>query len=75
MLMSLSGEIFYTVNHIMDVIFMKTLYIVQFEKERVLKVATIFGANAADKSNLFLAIIAAILIIRRSNYRKMRWYR
>ena len=42
--------------------------IVQTEKERVLKVASIFGANAAGKSNLFLALTAAILMVRFSNY-------
>ena len=30
-----------------------------FGKEKVLKVATVFGANAAGKSNLFLALTAA----------------
>ena len=35
--------------------------------ERLLKVATIFGANAAGKSNIFIAITAAIMNIRLSN--------
>lgn len=41
------------------------------KKERVLKVATIFGANAAGKSNLFFALTAAILMIRFSNQRQI----
>ena len=39
--------------------------------ERVLKVITVFGANAAGKSNLFLALTAAILAIRMSNNRQL----
>ena len=34
---------------------------------RVLKVATVFGANAAGKSNLFYALTTAIMAIRLSN--------
>ena len=41
--------------------------IVVEDKERVLKVAAIFGANASGKSNLFLALTSAILNIRLSN--------
>ena len=41
--------------------------IVDEGEEKVLKVATIFGANASGKSNLFLAITTAILNIRLSN--------
>ena len=40
-------------------------------KERVLRTAAIFGANAAGKSNLFKAIGAAILLIRTSNMRQV----
>jgi len=35
--------------------------------EKLLKVATVFGANASGKTNLFLALTSAILIIRLSN--------
>lgn len=35
--------------------------------EKLLKVVTIFGANASGKSNLFLALTAAILAVRFSN--------
>lgn len=41
--------------------------IVEFRKDRILKVATVFGANAAGKSNIFLALTAAILAVRVSN--------
>ena len=41
------------------------------KKERVLKVAALFGANAAGKSNLFLALTAAILMVRFSNQRQI----
>lgn len=40
-------------------------------KERILKVATVFGANAAGKSNLFFALTAAILMVRLSNQRQI----
>ena len=36
-------------------------------KNRTLKVATVFGANASGKSNLFLALTAAILTIKFSH--------
>lgn len=36
-------------------------------KHKCLKVASIYGANAAGKSNLFLALTAAIMTVRRSN--------
>ena len=36
-------------------------------QDRLLKVATVFGANASGKSNLFLAFTTAILNIRLSN--------
>ncbi len=39
-------------------------------KNNVLKVASIFGANASGKSNFFLALRAAILLIRTSKYRQ-----
>ena len=35
--------------------------------DRILKNVSIFGANAAGKSNLFKALTAAIIIVRRSN--------
>lgn len=38
-----------------------------FGADRLLKVATVFGANASGKSNLFIALTAAIVNIRRSN--------
>lgn len=37
---------------------------------RALKVATIFGANAAGKSNIFKALSAAILLVRLSNFKQ-----
>ena len=40
-------------------------------KERVLRTAAVFGANAAGKSNLFKAIGTAILLIRTSNMRQV----
>ncbi len=40
-------------------------------KERILKTAAIFGANAAGKSNIFRALTAAILAIRLSNARQV----
>lgn len=46
-------------------------HVVTVGKERLLKTAVIFGANAAGKSNLFLALKAAILALRRSNDRQM----
>ncbi len=41
------------------------------EKERALKVISLYGANAAGKSNLFGALTAAILFIRDSNVRQV----
>ena len=45
--------------------------VAEIEKERILKVATIFGANAAGKSNLFFALTTAIIMVRSSNYRQI----
>lgn len=44
---------------------------VQISKSKILNEIAIFGANAAGKSNIFLAITAAILTIRRSNNRQI----
>lgn len=41
--------------------------VVNIAYDRLLKVAAVFGANASGKSNLFLALTAAIINIRRSN--------
>jgi len=43
----------------------------EIEKESLLKSAAIFGANASGKSNIFLALTAAILLIRKSNERQI----
>lgn len=40
-------------------------------KDRILHSVVIFGANAAGKSNLFLALTAAILTVRESNSRQI----
>ena len=40
-------------------------------KERILKTAMIFGANASGKSNIFMALTAAIMTIRTSNSRQV----
>ncbi len=40
-------------------------------KERILKTAAIYGANAAGKSNIFNALTAAILTLRLSNARQV----
>lgn len=40
-------------------------------KNRILNSAAVFGANAAGKSNLFLAITAAVMLIRQSNSRQI----
>lgn len=40
-------------------------------KDKVLKTAVIFGANAAGKSNLFTAMTAAITLVRKSNLRQV----
>ena len=45
--------------------------VVPFGKEKILKVATVFGANAAGKSNLFLALTAAIITVKRSDVRQV----
>ena len=45
--------------------------VVVFGKDKVLKSAAVFGANAAGKSNLFMAFTAAIMIIRKSNLRQI----
>ena len=45
--------------------------VVEFGKEKILKVATVFGANAAGKSNLFLALTAAIITVKRSDVRQV----
>ncbi len=43
----------------------------EIEKENLLKSVAIFGANASGKSNIFLALTAAILLIRKSNERQI----
>lgn len=40
-------------------------------KGKYLKIASVFGANAAGKSNLFQALTAAILTVRQSNNRQV----
>ncbi len=45
--------------------------IVVCQKQRILKGAAIFGANAAGKSNIFKALTAAILMVRNSNTRQV----
>ncbi|MCR5144155.1 MAG: ATP-binding protein [Lachnospiraceae bacterium] len=45
--------------------------LVETNKEKVLKVASIFGANAAGKSNLFLALTAAIVTVKLSDKRQV----
>lgn len=45
--------------------------VVSVKDERLLKVASIYGANAAGKSNLFIALTTAILNIRFSNQRQL----
>ena len=42
-----------------------------FGKEKVLKVAAVVGANAAGKSNLFLALTAAIITVKRLDVRQV----
>ena len=46
-------------------------HVAHIGKERILRTASIFGANAAGKSNLFRALAAAILILRQSNMRQV----
>lgn len=41
--------------------------IIQTGKDKMLKSISVFGANASGKSNLFLALTAAILTVRESN--------
>ena len=41
------------------------------KKDRCLNTVAIFGANAAGKSNIFSALTAAIMLIRRSNTRQV----
>ena len=45
--------------------------VVELGKDRVLKGAAIFGANAAGKSNLFKALTVGILTVRTSNTRQV----
>jgi len=45
--------------------------VVEFDKGKILKVAVVFGANAAGKSNLFLALTAAIITVKRSDSRQV----
>ena len=45
--------------------------VVEFDKGKILKVAVVFGANAAGKSNLFLALTAAIITVKRSDVRQV----
>lgn len=45
--------------------------VTEFGSSRILNSVALFGANAAGKSNLFLALTAAILIIRKSNNRQI----
>ncbi len=45
--------------------------LVEIGKERILKAASVFGANAAGKSNLFLALTAAIVTVRWSDKRQI----
>ena len=45
--------------------------VVETDKDKVLKVVSIFGANAAGKSNLFLALTAAIVTVRWSDKRQV----
>lgn len=45
--------------------------VAEIGKDRILKTISIFGANAAGKSNLFLALTAAILTVRQSSSRQV----
>lgn len=45
--------------------------VVELGKEKILKVATVFGANAAGKSNIFSALTAAIVTVKRSDIRQV----
>ena len=45
--------------------------VVDAKRQRILKAAAIFGANAAGKSNIFKALTAAILMVRNSNIRQV----
>lgn len=44
---------------------------VKYGKEKVLKTAVIYGANAAGKSNIFNALTAAIMTVRESDSRQV----
>lgn len=41
------------------------------DKQRILKIAAIFGENASGKSNIFKALTAAITLVRKSNTRQV----
>ena len=43
----------------------------QINKSKILNSIAIFGANASGKSNIFLALTAAILTVRLSNNRQI----
>ena len=45
--------------------------VLEADKHRILKIAAVFGANAAGKSNIFKALTAAILMVRLSNNRQL----
>lgn len=45
--------------------------VVEIGNDKILKVATVFGANAAGKSNVFLALTAAIATVKRSDVRQV----
>jgi AAA15 family ATPase/GTPase len=46
-------------------------YLTEFSKENLLPCAAIYGANASGKSNVVMAIGAALLVIRTSNMRQI----
>ena len=41
--------------------------LIKVGKERILPTIALYGANAAGKSNIFRALTAAIMLVRRSN--------
>ena len=45
--------------------------VIEYNKNRYLKSASIYGANASGKSNIFKAMTAAIVIIRKSSSRQI----
>lgn len=45
--------------------------VISFGKERLIKAAAVFGANASGKSSLFQALTAGILAVRDSNKRQV----